>query len=69
MPRQNKSPVYPIALSPARLAQALDLRADQLTAAINAGELTVYQIGVKRRVLVRDAVRWIRRTWKQKRTP
>jgi hypothetical protein len=64
MPRQNKSPVYPVALSPARMAQALSIRADQITDAIRRGELPVYQLGVKRRVLVRDAARWIRRTWK-----
>jgi hypothetical protein len=63
MPRSNKSPLFPIALSASRLAQALDINPRVVLAAIKAKELPVYKLGLKRRVLVGDAVEWIREYW------
>jgi hypothetical protein len=63
MPRANLSPLFPIALSPQRLAQALEINPRVVLAAIRANELPVHQLGTKRRVLVGDAVEWIREYW------
>jgi hypothetical protein len=62
MPRHNKSRLFPIALSPARAAQALDLRPDQIAAMIRTG-LPVHKVGAKRRILVKDIYHFIRRNW------
>jgi hypothetical protein len=64
MPRASKTPPFPIALSASRLAQALDINSRDVLNAIKARELPVYQLGTKRRVLVDDAVRWIRDFWR-----
>ncbi len=61
----NTSRVFPIALSPARVAQALDLRPDIIYREINreGSMLPVHQgPGVTRRILVRDVEAWVS-TW------
>ena len=63
MPRANLSPLFPIALSPQRLAQALEVNPRVVMQAIKAKELPVYKLGLKRRVLIVDAVEWIREYW------
>ena len=52
-------------LSPARLAHALDTRAEVIADAIKNDLLPVYRKGAKCRVLVADAVDWIRNTWEK----
>lgn len=63
MARRNLSPLFPIALSPAQLAQTLQIDPGVIYAAISAGELKVYQRGVARRVMVMDACLWIEKHW------
>jgi len=69
MPRLQKNPVVYLALSPAMLATALGLSTATIYEAIAKGELgPVYVKGVKRRVLVSDAERWVR-SFKQASAP
>lgn len=64
MPRVTKNPQVYLALSPAAVATALDIRADEVATAINDGLLPVFVMGIKRRILVADVERWVR-VWKQ----
>lgn len=52
MPRVTKNPQVYLALSPAAVATALDIRADEVASAIAEGKLIVRQIGIKRRIAV-----------------
>jgi hypothetical protein len=52
MPRATKNPQIFLALSPAAVATALGIRADEVAAAINSGKLIVRQMGIKRRIAV-----------------
>jgi hypothetical protein len=45
------------------LADAMSIRTDEVAAMIRNG-LTVYKIGTRRRVFVRDAIRHAKRTWR-----
>jgi hypothetical protein len=63
--RERNTPLFPIALSPARLAHVLDIRPEVIADAIKNDLLPVYRNGAKRRVLVTDAVEWIRNTWER----
>ena len=65
MARIRTFKLFPIALSPASLAAALDVDRRKIDAAIRVEGLPVYQNGAQRRILVEDAVDWIRRTWKR----
>jgi excisionase family DNA binding protein len=62
MPRVTKNPVVYLALSPAAVATALGIRADEVADAINNGLLPLFMMGIKRRILVADVERWVR-TW------
>jgi hypothetical protein len=64
MPRARVTPLFPVAVAPARAAECLGVRRAAIDEAIRAGELIVYQKGLKRRVLVEDLVAWVRNTWK-----
>jgi hypothetical protein len=66
MPRKTKSPIVFLALSPSALATAIGVQPKVIHAAILRGELQVYQRGLARRVLVREAEDWIRNHWAQK---
>ena len=69
MPRPQKNPVVYLALSPAMLATALGLSTAVVYEAIASGALgPIYVKGVKRRILVSDAERWVR-SWKQATAP
>jgi hypothetical protein len=67
--RERASTLWPVALSPASLADALDVDRRVIDRMIRLGQLPVYQIGVKRRVLIEDAVNAIRHYWNQTRRP
>jgi hypothetical protein len=54
--------VMPIAVSPRALAEHLGIRYPRVLAATQSGALPVYSIGTKRRVLIVDAIAWVR-TW------
>jgi predicted regulator of Ras-like GTPase activity (Roadblock/LC7/MglB family) len=69
MPSKQKHPVVYLALSPAMLATALGLHFQDIAEAIERGELgPVYVKGVKRRILVSDAERWLR-SWEVSNAP
>lgn len=55
--------LFPIALSPSGLALALGVRREKVLEAIRDGELIAYDHGKARRVLVVDAVEWVRKHW------
>jgi hypothetical protein len=61
---QPKKNLFPIALSATALARALQIRPEKVLGAIRDLELPAYQNGKARRVLVVDAVAWVR-TWKR----
>jgi hypothetical protein len=63
MPRARTKKIFPLALSPAMTADALGIRADEIAAAILSGDLPIYRVGTRRRIFVRDALRWARRNW------
>lgn len=65
MPRERRTAIFPIALSPAKLADCLGVSAEVVKDAIKSGELPCYQKGTKRRVLVSDCVAWVRATWRK----
>lgn len=65
MPRERRNELFPIALSPAKLADCLGIRVEQITEAIKDDLLPCYRKGLKRRVLIQDAVDWIRNTWER----
>jgi excisionase family DNA binding protein len=62
--RERASKLWPIALSPASLADVLDVDRRVIDRMIRFGQLPIYQIGTKRRVLIEDAVNAIRKYWK-----
>lgn len=64
MPRERVTPLWPIALAPARLADVLQVHRSVIDRAIAAGDLTVFQHGSARRILIADVVLWIKTTWK-----
>ncbi len=63
--RERRNAIFPIALSPAKLADCLGIRPDVIADAIKQDLLPVYRQGVKRRVLIADAVAWVRNTWER----
>lgn len=56
--------IFPTALSASALARSLGVRPAKVHAAVRAGELPVYVHGKARRILIEDAIRWVRETWK-----
>ena len=63
--RERRTALFPIALSPARLAESLGIRVEVVTDAIKNDVLPCYRKGLKRRVTVQDAVAWIKNTWER----
>jgi hypothetical protein len=62
MPRARIKPLpMPIACSPALLADLLDIRADDVARGIELGALIPYRVGMRRRILVADAVAWVKK--------
>ena len=62
MPRKSRErrPLFPCAWSVGALAASLGLDRKVIYAAINAAELTVHRIGLKRLILTEDVVAWIK---------
>jgi len=68
MPSQSRlKRLFPVALSPAALADALQISRRKIDAAIRFEGLPVYRSGLARRVLIEDACDWIRRAWNKER--
>src|SRR5438552_2930831 len=62
--RARKTRLFPVAVSPAMLADVLNVRAQEIQDYIAAG-LPCYSVGIRKRILVEDAVRFVRRHWKR----
>ena len=69
MPRQHKRHVPIVAASPAYVAAMLMIQPDDMSAAIRAGEIKFYQIGTRRRVVLDDAIQWLRTNKPRSRKP
>lgn len=54
MPRERRTSLFPIAVSPARAADSLGIRAEEINEAIKRGELHCYVKGIRSRVLIAD---------------
>jgi hypothetical protein len=67
MARARRKPLFPIALSPAATADALQIRLKVVRDAILSGALPAYQTDRRVRVLVADLVEWVR-TWPRARS-
>jgi hypothetical protein len=63
--RERRTAIFPIALSPAKLADTLGISPSVVTSAIRNDLLPCFKHGLKRRVLVIDAVEWIKNTWER----
>jgi hypothetical protein len=63
--RERRTALFPIALSPAKLADCIGIKPQVVTDAIKNDLLPCYRNGLKRRVLVQDAVAWIKNTWER----
>jgi hypothetical protein len=63
MPRaraKRANRLFPVALSPQEMADALGIHIDRLRDLMRKAGTPIYTIGLKRRVLVQDAVSMIR---------
>ena len=66
MSRKRPTPILFLAISPGMVATCCDVSERTVYAAIEKGQLgPVYQIGLKRRILVSDCENWIRTHWKK----
>lgn len=65
MPRERRTSLFPVAVSPARAAESLGIKVERIQEAIKSGELPCYIKGVQRRVLVADLTEWVRNTWEK----
>jgi excisionase family DNA binding protein len=54
-----------IAVSTARLAESLGISRSEIYEAIKDDLLPCYRKGVKRRILIVDAIEWVRNTWER----
>lgn len=63
MPRSasaRKKPLPILAGSPWAVCAMLGVRDDDIRPAIKSGALKVYKLGLRRRIVVADAVEWLR---------
>ena len=65
MPRERRTALFPVAVSPARAAESLGIHPREIGEAIKSGELACYVKGIRRRVLIADLTEWVRNTWKE----
>jgi hypothetical protein len=63
--RERRTSLFPIAVSPARLADSIGMKRGVVADAIKNDLLPCYRKGLKRRVLIQDAVAWIKNTWER----
>lgn len=57
--------LFPIALTVSELADSLGIDRNVIYSAIKSKELAIFRRGVRRLIIVADAVQWIRETWKR----
>ena len=55
--------LFPVALSPNSLATVLQIDRRRIDHAIKYEGLTLYRKGKARRILIEDAVKWVRQYW------
>ena len=61
MPRaERKNALTPVAAPPHTVCAMLCVRDEDIRPAIDSGEIPVYRIGARRRIVIEDAVRWLR---------
>ena len=65
MPRNSTRPEIMLALSPSATARALGIRYERVSAAIDAGLLTVRMCGEKQRIAVQEIQNWFQ-SWPRK---
>jgi hypothetical protein len=63
--RERRTALFPVAVSPATLAECLGIKRATVADAIKKDLLPCYRKGLKRRVLIQDAVAWIKNTWER----
>jgi hypothetical protein len=63
--RERRTSLFPVAVSPAKLADSIGMKRAVVADAIKNDLLPCYQKGLKRRVLICDAVEWIRNRWER----
>ena len=61
---RKASRIWPIMLSISELAAALSVTRQEIYDAHRDGLLPIYRKGTRRRVLIADAVEWVRATWR-----
>jgi hypothetical protein len=72
MPEIRRNPMYPLALSPARFADALHVSQstrDQILTAARSGDIPVFKCGTRRLILIEDALTWFRTTFPTMKPP
>jgi hypothetical protein len=70
MPRAGRNkPVPIVAGSPHTVCAMLSVRDDDLRPGINSGAIPVFKIGMRRRIFVEDAAKYLRTTFPQVRSP
>lgn len=63
MPRQHVNSVPVVSASPAMVAAMLNVQPRDLADAVAKGQITVYTRGTRRRIILEDALNWMRTTW------
>jgi hypothetical protein len=63
--RERRTALFPVAVSPAKLAECIGIKPAVVADAIKNDLLPCYRKGLKRRVLIQDAVAWIKNTWER----
>jgi hypothetical protein len=59
MPRQAIKPVPLVAVSPFQASEATGVRQERIAAAVRAGEIRSFRVGVKTKILISELERWI----------
>jgi hypothetical protein len=59
MPRAHVKPVPLVAVSPNQASTATGLRPERIAAAVRAGEIRAFRVGVKTKILVSELERWV----------
>jgi excisionase family DNA binding protein len=59
MPYVHQRPVPMIAVSPTQASARTGLRQERIAAAVRAGEIRAFRIGVKTKILVSELERWV----------
>ena len=61
--------IFPVAVTIAELAASMGLDRNKISEAVRLQRLPIYRVGVKRLVIVQDAVEWLRRDFPRESEP